>query len=148
MTFRSYYPSPDILSDVMIVAKILTTASKLYNLFNNTTPDNPEIKDTLLTMHFYVDILTLRYNITPPPNTRHDEYNKHFPIINILTPLDIAALTLHKALRLHSIYHATHIIHDDTLADIKGYLNLFPTTNTQSTTTTHTKYKTRPSSDR
>jgi hypothetical protein len=49
----------------MIVAKILTTASKLYNLSHHTSPDYPEIKDTLATMHFYVDILMQRYNISP-----------------------------------------------------------------------------------
>jgi hypothetical protein len=71
-----------------------------------------------------MDILTQRYKTPPPPQTRHAEYNQHFPIINILKPVDIAALILQKAIRLHSIYHEAHIIHDDTIADIKGYLGL------------------------
>jgi len=128
MTQRCHYPSPDILTDHIIVVKILITAAKLYNTLHIHPPDHPDIKDTLDTLHFYVDILTQRYNITPPPQSRHDEYNKHFPVASILKPIDIAALILQKAIRLHSIYHAMYIIHDDTTADIKGYLGLFQTT--------------------
>jgi hypothetical protein len=128
MSHRRHYPSPDILSDHIIVVKILITAAKLYNTLHIHPPDHPDIKDTLDTLHFYVDILTQRYNITPPPPSRHDEYNKHFPVASILKPIDIAALIVQKAVRLHSIYHATLTIHDDTTADIKGYLGLFQTT--------------------
>ena len=128
MLHRRHYPSPDILSDHIIVVKILITAAKLYNTLHINPPDHPEIKDTLDTLHFYADILTQRYNITPPPPSRHDEYNKHFPVASLLKPIDIAALILQKAIRLHSIYHAMYIIHDDTTADIKGYIGLFQTT--------------------
>jgi hypothetical protein len=125
---RQHYPSTDILSDHIAVVKILITASKLYNLSHTHLHNNPNINDTLVTLHFYVDILMQRYNITPPPPSRHNEYNQHFAVINLLKPIDIAALILQKAIRLHSIYHETHIIHDDTTADIKGYLGLLQTT--------------------
>jgi len=128
MSPRSHYPSPDILTDHIVVVKILITAAKLYNTLHIHPPDHPNIKDTLDTLHFYVDILTQRYNITPPPPSRHDEYNKHFPVASLLKPIDIAALIVQKAIRLHSIYHATYIIHDDTTADIKGYLKMLTTT--------------------
>jgi hypothetical protein len=128
MTQRCHYPSPDILTDHIIVVKILITAAKLYNTLHIHPPDHPDIKDTLDTLHFYIDILTQRYNITPPPQSRHDEYNKHFPVASLLKPIDIAALILQKAIRLHSIYHAMYIIHDDTTADIKGYLRMITTT--------------------
>jgi hypothetical protein len=121
---RHHYPPPDILSDHIIVAKLLITAAKLYNLSCEHPPEHPTIKDTLETMHFYTDIIMHRYKIPPPPKSRHDEYNKHFQIAPLLKPSDIAALTLQKAIRLHTIYHATKKIHNDTIADIKGYLNM------------------------
>jgi hypothetical protein len=124
MNARHHYPSADILSDHIAVVKILITAAKLYNLLHSHTPEHPDIKDTLDTLHFYTDILVHRYNITPPPQSRHSEYNQHFPVINLLKPVDIAALTLQKAIRLHSIYHEMYIIHSDSAADIKGYLRL------------------------
>ncbi len=127
MTARQHYPSPDILSDHIAVVKILITAAKLYNLLHSHPPDHPEINDTLDTLHFYVDIIAQRYNLTPPPQTRHSEYNKHFPVANLLKPIDIAALILQKAIRLHSIYHAMYIIHDDSCKDIKGYLPMLTT---------------------
>jgi hypothetical protein len=127
MSHRRYYPAPDILTDHIVVVKILITAAKLYNLLHTHNPDHPNIKDTIETLHFYVDILTQRYKITPPPPSRHKEYNQHFPVINLLKPTDIAALIIQKAIRLHSIYHAMYIIHDDTTADIKGYLSLLTT---------------------
>ncbi len=127
MTARQHYPSPDILTDHIAVVKTLITAAKLYNLLHTHPPDHPEINDTLETLHFYVDIIVQRYNIPPPPKTRHDEYNKHFPVANLLKPIDIAALILQKAIRLHSIYHAMYIIHDDSCKDIKGYLLMLMT---------------------
>jgi hypothetical protein len=137
MSPRCHYPSPDILSDHIAVVKILITAAKLYNLLHTHLPSHPEIKDTLDTLHFYVDILTQRYNITPPPPSRNDEYNKHFPVASLLKPIDIAALILQKAIRLHSIYHAMYIIHDDTTADIKGYLKMITTTGVPDAASAH-----------
>jgi hypothetical protein len=128
MSHRRYYPAPDILTDHIVVVKILITAAKLYNLLHTLPPDHPDIKDTMETLQFYVYILMQRYKTLPPPPSRHDEYNSHFQVINLLKPTDIAALILQKATRLHSIYHQTHTIHDDTLADINGYLNLLTTT--------------------
>jgi len=125
---RQHYPSPDILTDHIAVVKILITAAKLYNLLHTHPHDHPDIKDTIETLHFYTDILTQRYKTPPPPQSRNSEYNQHFPVINLLKPVDIAALILQKATRLHSIYHTTHTIHDDTIADIKAYLGLLTTT--------------------
>jgi hypothetical protein len=125
---RQYYPATDILTDHIAVVKILITAAKLYNLLHTHLPTHPDIKDTLDTLQFYVDILTQRYKTPPPPISRHEEYNSHFQVINLLKPTDIAALILQKATRLHNIYHETRTIHNDSLTDILGYLRLLTTT--------------------
>jgi hypothetical protein len=144
---RQYYPSPDILTDHIVIVKILITAAKLYNLSHIYPPKHPNIKDTLATLNFYIDIITHRYNIPPTPHSRHDEYNRYFQVAQLLKPSDIAALTLQKAIRLHSIYHEAHIIHDDTAADIKEYLNLFTATGVPDRRPTHTGNE-RPSGGR
>jgi hypothetical protein len=125
MTMREKYGQPDILPDATIIAKILITAAKLFNTY--CMKGLPvEIADALDTLQFYADELMRRHSIKTAPEDRHYGYNYEFVVARILKPIDYAALILQKALRLHSIFHATGKIHDDSAADLHAYLRLIP----------------------
>jgi hypothetical protein len=123
MTDRKKYGSPSILPDATIVAKILITASKLFNAYRAKAPES-EIADALDTLAFYTEELMRRHSIKPAPAERHAEYNYDFEVAKVLLPLDYAALILQKALRIHSIFHACDEIHHDSVADLLSYLRL------------------------
>ena len=123
MTEKKEYGSASILPDATIIAKILITASKLFNAYRSKAPSH-EIADALNTLNFYTDELMRRHSIKPAPEDRHIEYNSHFVVAKVLRPLDYAALILQKALRLHAVFHATYTIHHDSAADLHAYLHL------------------------
>ena len=125
MSQRQLYGSPSVLPDATIVAKILITSSKLFNAcYSGANVD--ELGDTIDTLRFYTEELMRRHQICPAPKSRHHEYNSPFPVVSLLRPLDYAALILQKALRIHAVFHATHSIHTDSVADLSSYLNLIP----------------------
>jgi len=122
---RQYYPDPNILPDSIFVAKTLILSARLYNAFYSGKL--ADIPDTYHSLLFYAEQLGCRIN-AGPPKERNDEYNRPFAVSAVLTAKDISALILHKALRLHAIWHATTTIHNDSVADILGYLKMLAET--------------------